>query len=221
MNAQIENLLIERGADIVRFVDVSALPADKTHGFTKAIVFCVALSKAFVVAVRNGDKIERDEFADKEHETDRLADHLAEYIRRQGYGAYSQSEASLSENGDYDENTLASNLPHKTIARLAGLGFIGNNNLLITEEYGCAFSMCTVLTDAPVVALNPPPVPSKCGSCNICKDICPVHAIHGVPWSVDSGRDGVVDIFRCREDCVFLCAANCPHTLRYALQTTE
>ena len=43
-----------------------------------------ALSKEFIIAIRDGVQIGRDEFVDKEHETDELADWLAEYIRQKG-----------------------------------------------------------------------------------------------------------------------------------------
>lgn len=216
MNNEIKNELYEKGMNIVRFVDISSLSSTQTQGFTKAIVFCAALSKDFILAMRDGEQTDRDEFVDKEHETDELADWLAEYIRQKGYRAYSQSEQSLEKNGNYDEKTRSSRLPHKTIARLGGLGFMGKNNLLITKEYGCAFSMCTVLTDAPIAAETYPLVSSKCGQCDMCKTVCPGHAICGNEWSESGGRDAVIDVFKCV--CPLKCMVNCPHTLKYAFQ---
>ena len=209
-------MLYEQGADLVRFVDVSGLPPEQTHGFEKAIVFCIALSKEFIIAVRDGMLVGRDEFADKEQETDRIADRLAAYLDEKGCRAYSQSENSIEGNGDYDEDTMTSRLPHKTIARLAGLGFIGKNNLLITEEYGCAFSMCTVLTNAPVQVKQYPLRQAKCGECNICKTVCPQRAILGAEWTESAGRDAVVDVRKCV--CPLKCMVHCPFTLEYALR---
>lgn len=217
MNDIIKELLYNKGADIVRFVDISSLSPNQTQGFMKAIVFCIALSKEFIIAIRNGVQTDRDEFVDKEHETDELADWLAEYIRQKGYRAYSQSEKSIEKSGNYDEKTRSSQLPHKTIARLAGLGFIGKNNLLITRAYSCAFSMCTVLTDAPVLTETHTFISSKCGQCDVCKTVCPGHAIYGKEWSENGGRDEVVDVFKCI--CPLKCMVNCPYTLKYAFQT--
>ena len=215
MNEQIEKLLIEKGADIVRFVDVSSLPACQTQGFTKAVLFCMALSRSFIIAMRNGDGPEPDEFVVKEQETDALADWLADYLQINGHKAYSQSETSHMQNGNYNEANHSTILPHKTIARLAGIGYIGKNDLLITEEYGCAFSMCTVLTDAPLKAESNPSVPSQCGNCDRCKQVCSENAITGNEWSESLGREGLVDVFKC--NCALKCMVNCPKTLNYAL----
>lgn len=212
----IKKLLSEKGANIVRFVDISSLPANQTQGYMKAIVFCMALSKEFIIAMRDGVKIDRDEFVEKEHETDALADWLAEYLRQIGYRAYSQSEDSHQRNGNFDAKTRSSRLSHKTIARLAGIGYIGKNNLLITEEYGCGFSMCTVLTDAPITTENHPPLLSKCGHCDICTQVCAENAILGNEWSELTGREGVFDVDKCT--CALKCMVHCPQTLRYALQ---
>ena len=216
MNNIIKEILFEKGADIIRFVDISNLPASQTQGYGKAILFCMALSKDFIIAMRAGEKREQ-EFVDKEHETDALADWLAEYLEQQGYKSYSQSENSHSQNGNYNEQNRTSRLPHKTIARLAGVGYIGKNSLLINGKYGCAFSMCTVLTDAPIATEKHPLVLSKCGDCDICRQVCFENAILGNEWSEMIGREGIVDVFKCT--CALKCMVNCPQTLKYALQT--
>ena len=216
MNSKIEKMLLKRGADIVRFIDITNLPISQTQGYARAILFCMALSKDFIIAMRVGEKREQ-EFVDKEHETDALADWLAEYLGQEGYKSYSQSEKSHSRNGNYDEKTFTSRLPHKTIARLAGIGYIGKNNLIINEKYGCAFSMCTVLTDAPLVTEKYPLMLSKCGDCGVCKKVCSENAVLGNEWSELTGREGVVDVFKCT--CALKCMVNCPQTLKYALRT--
>ena len=207
---------MEKGVDIVRFVDISSLSQTQTQGFTKAIVFCLALSKEFIIAIRDGKETGHDEFMEKEHEADALADWLAEHLQRKGYRSYSQSEQSNSQAGNYDYLTSKSRLPHKTIARLAGIGFIGKNNLLINENFGCAFSMCTVLTDAPIIADRNSLIPSVCGECEICKQVCPGGAILGNGWSEHTGREDLVDVSQCT--CSLKCMVHCPQTLNYALQ---
>jgi DNA-binding transcriptional ArsR family regulator len=66
------------------FVDISNLGKNQTQGFTKAIILCMALSPEFILAMRDGIKTEHDDFVYKEHETDKLADWLADYLQRKG-----------------------------------------------------------------------------------------------------------------------------------------
>ncbi len=160
--------------------------------------------------------IERDDFVEKEQKADELAEWLAEYIRQKGYRAYAQSEKNNFRSGNFDRSTRSSTLPHKTIALLSGLGFIGKNNLLITENYGCAFSMCTVLTDSPITAEKHSLVSIKCGSCDACVKVCPEKAIHGNEWTQSGGREDLVDVSKC--SCTLKCMVFCPWTLRYAGQ---
>ncbi len=219
MNSELAQFLHDKGADIVRFVDISELPAEQTQCFSGAILVCMVLSREFIQDARSGNlKADHDEFVEKEHNTDELADWLMLYLRRQGYRAYSQSEDNNTKNGRYDEKTRSSALPHKTIARLAGLGFIGKNNLLVTPAYGCALSMCTVLTDAPISPDRYPIISPMCGTCDVCRNICPTGAIHGNEWSLGCEREFLVDVFKCV--CPLACMLNCPWTLRYVAQKT-
>ncbi len=81
--------------------------------------------------------------------------------------------------GLYNELTNTTPLPHKTIALLAGLWWIGKHNLLVTPEFGSAISLYTVLTDAPVKTVLHPPARSLFGDCSICWDICSPGALTG------------------------------------------
>jgi len=216
MNKTIQQFLIQQGADTVRFADISALPERQTQGYKKAVVFCLALTKKFILDVRGGLVIDEqnDEFVQKEKRADEIAEQLADFIRNKGYNAYPQSEKGNAESGHYDEATATSTLPHKTIARLAGLGFIGKSDLFVTEKYGSAFSMCTVLTDAPVEIENKPLIQPKCGACDLCVKACPAGAIHGREWTESGGRESIVDVTKCF--CALKCMVACPWTLRYA-----
>lgn len=214
MNDEIKKELFERDVDIIRFVDISIFSENQTLGFDKAILFCMALSKR---------DVNNDEFSLKEQKVEELADWLAGYVRQKGYRAHSQSQKSNLESGYVESAYLDPNLrqgisilPQKSIARIAGLGFIGKNNLLVTEEYGCAFCMCSVLTDAPVLTADYSLISSKCDSCDACVKNCPLNAICNNEWTLNGGRESLVDISKC---CICLkCMSTCPWTLRYAKQ---
>lgn len=80
-------------------------------------------------------------------------------------------------------------------ARLAGLGFIGRNALLIHPTEGSYFFITLVLfkESHPQTAQNTSAVVSQdiaayCGDCNICVSACPTNALKG---------DGTMDAGRC------------------------
>ena len=196
-----------QGADFTHFVDISKLSNEQNKKFPIAILFGCALSPEYIQKVTNtpdyvkkmveNNQMDEDEFHVKELFTDQLADDIAGFLSSKGYSAYSQSENNIYLTGFYDENRKSTPLPHKIIAGLAGLGWIGRHNLLVTPEYGSAISMCTVLTDAPLNTVLNIPVSPQCGDCNICKDVCPVKAIKGSSWDIGTSRDELVDVDKC------------------------
>lgn len=74
----------------------------------------------------------------------RLNDHIIEKIEKMGYKA-----AVCKEAGDFEETTLKSKWSHRHIARMAGLGTFGINNMLITKA-GCCGRYFTIVTNLPV-----------------------------------------------------------------------
>ncbi|MBI3611542.1 MAG: tRNA epoxyqueuosine(34) reductase QueG [Nitrospirae bacterium] len=73
----------------------------------------------------------------------------------------------------------------KAFARQSGIGFIGKNTLLITEEFGSWVFLSVVLT---TLELKPDPArTSECGSCRLCLDACPTGALIA-PYQLDANR---------------------------------
>lgn len=229
LERQLKLELMDRGADFVHFVDISTLTRKQTRNLSSAILIGIALSKDFLKKVTNtpdyvknmirNNNFDDDEFLQKETKADRLADYIADYLTSKGYSAYSQSEGSNKAAGVFDEKTKSSLLPHKTIAGLADLGWIGKHNLLVTQEFGSAICMCTVLTDAPLkTVLCAPKIPS-CGDCSTCQDICSVNAIKGNTWSISTARDELVDVYKCIT--CLECLIFCPWTQKYMNENAE
>lgn len=94
-----------------------------------------------------------------------------------------------------DEN-WRSPLPHKTVAVHAGLGWIGKNCLLITERYGGAVRLSSLLTDAPL-PFDAPVEKSRCGGCSACVERCPAKAFTGATWTPGIEREKLFDWKRC------------------------
>ena len=68
-----------------------------------------------------------------------------------------------------------SHVSHKITGRLAGLGWVGRNNLLVSPHLGSRHRLVTILTDMP---LEPDEVLERdCGKCMACLKTCPAQAI--------------------------------------------
>lgn len=225
MQQEIKNFLRSKGVDFIYFVDISMLSEKQSQGYSTAILFGYALTKDFVQKVANHPnyvkelkrlkKFDDDEFSNAELKTDGIADFLSSFINDMGFKAFSQSEKSIMDSGLYNNETRTSPLPHKTIAGMAGLGWIGKNNLLITQKFGCAISMCTVLTDAPLKTINSEILNPQCKDCLVCVDICPEDVLSGNTWTIDTRRDEIVDVYHCTT--CLKCMVHCPETQIYSL----
>jgi len=205
--------LTSHGAAVVKVVDISRLSEKETRGYRLAILIGLPLIPPYIVQQSKEAQIDHTEFAANEYRGDELAEWTADYLQTLGYPAFAQSERNLLLHSSFDEATKTTPLPHKKVAMLAGLGWIGKSNLLVTPEYGSAITMCTVLTNAPLPADNRPLILSKCGECTVCKDICPPGVIHGTTWHPGTPRDCIVDVYRCK-GCL-KCLVHCPWTQRY------
>ena len=223
IQTEIKNELHRLGAEFVYFVDITQLSKIQNKGYPNAVLFGITLSPEYlqkitcnpdyVLKMIQNNQICDDEFDQKEKKTDSMADSIASWLTQKGYSACSQSEKGLGSTGGYDEEAKRTALPHKTIAGLAGLGFIGKHDLLVTAQYGSALSMCTVLTNAPLKTDNQTPVQPQCGNCRICVDICSVRALKGNTWHINAARDELVDVDKCNT--CLKCLVFCPWTRNY------
>lgn len=157
---------------------------------------------------------------------DNIVSYGAEFLRENGY----QAQANTTKAVRQDHNWCTP-LPHKTVATRAGLGWIGKNCLLVTEEYGSAVRLSSLLTNAPLPA-EAPVHESKCGQCAVCIRNCPAKALTGVLWNTTISREELLHIEDCKKmqvrrmkqatgietDLCGLCFAVCPYTQRYINQ---
>jgi len=83
---------------------------------------------------------------------------------------------------------------HREIARLAGLGWYGRSNLLVTPDYGSQVRLATVLTDMPLKFDSP--LKAGCGSCEACVAACPSGAISRDNFNLQLCREKLKDFMK-------------------------
>lgn len=101
---------------------------------------------------------------------DQLAFYVAGWIQEQGF-----LSAPIAASQIVDWQKQSAHLSHKSLGVLAGLGWIGRNNLLVSRKFGSQLRMVTILTDMPLKADKP--VKEDCRNCFACLEACPAGAI--------------------------------------------
>ena len=226
LNYQIETKLKEAGADFVHFINITTLSVEENKNYPHAVLFGINLSAEYLrdvmntpdyvqKRVQNNSDFSDDEFYLTELRTDELADEISQWLINNGYKAYSHSEKNQIVTGFLDKK-LKTPLPHKTIASMAGTGWIGKNNLLVTEQFGSAFCLGVVITNAPLaLILRHPPQPN-CKNCHICVEVCKPKALKGRVWSLNTQREDMLDVSKCTA--CLNCLVFCPWTQNYIKQ---
>lgn len=105
---------------------------------------------------------------------DQAALKVYNYIQKKGYLALPIPASQIL---DWQKQTA--HISHKKIGYLAGLGWIGRNNLLVNKVFGSRMRLVSVLTDMPLA--QDAPVKDNCGSCRLCIEACPCGAIKEGP----------------------------------------
>jgi epoxyqueuosine reductase len=228
---EITQFLKTNGASLVGFADLSVLPAQVRCDMPRAVAFAVALRAEIVASIKDGPT--KEYYAEYERANVLLGDlseSAAEFLRRRGFSAVS----SAATNEGIDTQTYSTLLPHKTVATLAGFGWIGKCALLVTEDFGSAIRLNRVLTDAPVPVARPV-IESRCGDCRACVDACPGRAATGDDWRPNKHRDEFFDAAACcrtaRATAQYrtgilgafcgICIAACPWTQSYLQRSTQ
>ena len=123
----------------------------------------------------NDDKLAQqylDEYFNSFQRVSKIADKIIKFIEDEGYNAI-----KLDVSGRNDKLDLKMSFSNKASAHLAGIGWLGKNNLLTTIPYGPRLTWATILTDMPLKEYAGEPMDSPCGDCTICVKACPGDAI--------------------------------------------
>ena len=117
-----------------------------------------------------------DEYYNSHKRVSSIAQKIVQRIKDEGYHAI-----ELDVSGTSPELDLKMPFSNKASAHLAGIGWLGKNNLLTTKEFGPRLTWATVLTDAPIGEHAKDELESLCGDCTLCVNACPGKAIVDLP----------------------------------------
>lgn len=221
LEKELKDCLFASGASLCGFGNLSKVTGGK---WRTGVSVAVVLPKEIVHSLPEGPTREyREAYDTLNAKLDSIVTAGAEFLRRNGCRAFAQTTGAVVEGEDY-----RTELPHKTVATRAGLGWIGKCALLVTPEYGPAVRLSSLVTDAPLTPAEPIDE-SRCGECMGCRDVCPGKAVSGKLWKVGMEREEFWDAYACRRAARALaaeklqeeitlcgrCIAACPYTKRY------
>ena len=177
---ELESLALSLGADLAGVADLGPLGGMSTYPitllapFTFGVSVAVRLSDAITDGITATDPtaVYARHYVTANALLDQITFRLAGHIQRHGHRAL-----PIHASQQMGHKRWYGAISHKAIARGAGLGWIGQNLLLITPEYGPRVRLASLLTDMPLASSGP--LPRACGGCHACLDACPARAITG------------------------------------------
>jgi epoxyqueuosine reductase QueG len=155
------------------------LPAKIIEKIDKAISLGIRLSDAILEEIQDHPtKLYFHHYRTLNAFLDQVALRLSNLIQGKGFLALPIPASQI-----LDWQNQKAHLSHKKIGYLAGLGWIGRNNLLVNKDLGSQFRVVSILTNMPLKT----DTPSKktCARCRLCIEVCPAGAIKESPSDFD------------------------------------
>ncbi len=180
-----ESFILDQGAALVGGCDLGVSPVKGQENLRYAFSFAVKLSDSVLKTIDGAPSFMYfQHYRAANALLDNIAFKLSQKLELLGYNAFPVAASqSLGKN-----NPFYGLLPHKTVAVLSGLGFVGKSGLFLTEKYGSKVRLATVLTDMPL-ANEKPIIENGCGDCTACMKACPAGAIFGELPKTDGRRN--------------------------------
>jgi epoxyqueuosine reductase len=184
--AQLREFALREGASLFGVAETSAVK-DKFHslspkalqGLDRAIAMAFHLSDRVMEDVVDGPtKLYFFHYQRVNVLLDELALKITNFIQDRGWQALPIPASQI-----VDWEKQRAHVSHKHVAKQAGLGWIGRNNLLVTPQFGSRVRLITVLTNMPLGADEP--LPWGCEGCRACLSSCPSQSIKEKPGDFD------------------------------------
>ncbi|MCX5712499.1 MAG: hypothetical protein NTY47_05450 [Candidatus Omnitrophica bacterium] len=176
---------LDAGIDLFGVADITgirkefAIKENICAKLDKAVCLGMRLSSAVLEEIKDSPtKIYFHHYRTANALLDQTALKVVNFIQRKGFLAFPIPASVI-----LDWQNQTAHLSHKKIAQLAGLGWIGRNNLLVSEKLGSQIRLVTILTDMPLKIDKP--LKKDCGACCLCVNLCPAQAIKDKPQDFD------------------------------------
>lgn len=173
------------GIDLFGVADISgvkkefALSADLLQKFNLALCLGMRLSSSILEDIQEvPTRLYFHHYRTLNFALDQAALKVARYIQNHGFRALAIPASQI-----IDWQNQKAHLSHKKIGYLAGLGWVGRNNLLVNKELGSQFRLVSILTDMPLETDKP--LKDDCKECFLCLGACPCNAIKDKPQDFD------------------------------------
>lgn len=167
-------------ADIRDIRDTFLLPKEVAARMNCAVSIGFRLSKSAVDTVQGApNQIYYFHYQRVNMLMDQLSLRLMAYLQEHGFEALPIPASQV-----IDWVKQLGSLSHREMARRAGHGWYGRNNLLVNPRFGSQVRYVTVLTDLLLPADIP--VEGNCGGCRVCMSACPAKAINETGFDRDA-----------------------------------
>jgi len=176
------------GIDLFGVADISpikndfALSKKVLEKFDKAICLGVRLSQSILEEISNAPtRLYFHHYRTANAFLDQAALKVCNYLQNKKYSAIPIPASQI-----LDWQNQKAHLSHKKLGVLAGLGWIGRNNLLVNKGLGSQFRLVSILTNMPLKVDKA--LKQDCGYCRLCIAVCPALAIKDNPLDFDHVR---------------------------------
>ena len=138
---KIKCLLCENGAQLVGVGDMHDV---ENCEYPIGISIAIPLPKHLICDLQSAPTKEyREVYFNMNKKLNHIVMLGEQFLKDAGYESYAQTTERVIVNEQH-----RSKIPHKTVAIRAGLGWIGKNNLLVTQKFGSAVRISSLLTNA-------------------------------------------------------------------------
>ncbi len=194
---ELEELAYDEGVDLFGVCDLSILDDVKTmppglfDRYSRGISIGIDLGRGIFQNLPESRPIYARYYQLINQKIDEISFKLYKEIERRGYKAMPIPASHMLKDTEF-----RSFMPHKSIARASGVGWIGKSLLLVTEEYGSRVRLASILTDMELETGEP--MKNRCGACKKCIENCIADALKENQFEeYPSSRKKSLDVEKC------------------------